>query len=815
MNYRKLLCAWSSLLFLIINVNAEVITKDSAAIMAMRFMESMGHHNKKLVPFNFCHDKTTSRVPSIDSPAYYMFHGANNEGFVIVSADDVAKPILGYSFNHVMEDSIGNFPPAMKDWLNEMENQILYARKHGVKQSAEVAEEWTAPKYGSIMVQLKTAQWNQDAPFNQQCPLERGQRCVTGCVPTAYAILMKYYGYPTSGRGKTQGYICEESGVYVAPRNLEHNYQWNMMPLEYNRGQYSQQQANCVSQLMADIGAAIQADYSAEGTAASYGSSAVFAHFGYNPGTRKIREEYSARNWYSMLCAELDMNRPVLYRGASSLDEGGHAFIIDGYTNQNTFCINWGWGGHYNGTFALDALTPGGSDYRSGQEAYVDCVPASELPSVAKVGKNIECPSLKTAISIAPRNGELTQITMLQNTNINYEKIYDNQNIQLDLNGFTINSEKYGIYNYGTLRIVDSKGTGKISLKNAGNTAIVLNYKSLTIEGGEFYYSAGFNADENAYCRCVWTEEGSTTNIKGGQLISSDRVLSFNGEATIEGGQYKCTGNDAIVSNYNTTGKLIINGGSFENTLSKVSGNDYRRCVWTSEGTNTIIDGGEYVSSDQVICFNGDATIENGDFECTGNNGVISNYNTAGILTINGGFFENTSTGIVEKDYRRSVWTAAGTTTHINGGHFTNKSDTQTLCFNGEAVITDGVIENKGRGTGCISNGNVKITGCMLSADRILYTVNGATLKCSGGFYSQQVEDEYLEQGYKCIPNNGLNSSKYPFRVNNETGIEAIKNDEVINDVYYDLNGKKHSKTHRGVNIVRKSNGKSVKILYK
>jgi hypothetical protein len=114
-----------------------------------------------------------------------------------------------------------------------------------------------------------------------------------------------------------------------------------------------------------------------------------------------------------------------------------------------------------------------------------------------------------------------------------------------------------------------------------------------------------------------------------------------------------------------------------------------------------------------------------------------------------------------------------------------------------------------------MSNGNVKITGCMLCADRILYTLDGANLKCSGGFYSQKVEDEYLEQGYKCIPNNGLNSSKYPFRVNNETGIEAIKNDGVINDVYYDLNGKKHSKTHRGVNIVRKSNGKSVKILYK
>ncbi|MBR5480574.1 MAG: C10 family peptidase [Bacteroidaceae bacterium] len=813
MNYKKTLCICTCILLLNVHVRAEIITKDSAAIVAKNFMESMGFRNKKLVPFNFHVTKTRVNTQSIEPPAYHIYHGENNEGFVIVSGDNIAKPILGYSFDTIISDSTSNFPPAMEEWLEEMEEQILWARKQGFEQSAEVAQEWKTPKYGSVVVRMKTALWDQGDPFNQQCPLERGKRCVTGCTATAYAILMKYYGYPTIGRGKTQEYVCEESGIHVAPRNLEHNYQWNMMPLEYKRGQYSQQEANSVSQLMADIGVAIQSDYSVEGTSAYLGRNDIFVHFGYNPGTRMKKKDYTANEWHSMLCAELELARPVIYRGSSSPDKGGHAFIIDGYTNQNEFFINWGWGGSYNGAFLLNALTPGGDDFRSDQEAYFDCVPASELPVVAKVGE-IGCPSLKTAIALAPQDGEPTLITMQQNTEINYEEICENQNIQLDLNGYTINIEDYGIYNRGTLHIIDSKGMGKMNIKT-GNNSIINNYGFLIIEGGEFYNLVQINTEETDYRRCIWTAEETTTHITGGKFIGVNQVLCTHGEFTISNGEFTCTNNGSVVSNFGKTGTLSINGGTFENSLSTVGGNDYRRCVWTSEGTNTLINGGEYISSSQVLCFNGDATIENGNFECTGNSEVVANYNTMGILTINGGFFENTSTGIEEKDYRRCVWTNNGTITYINGGSFINKSNSQTLCFNGDAVITNGVIENKGRGIGCISNGNVKITDCMLCANQILYMVNGAILKCSGGFYSQKVGDEYLEKGYKCISNNGLNSLKYPFKINNETGIDAIENDGVINDVYYDLNGKRHTKTQKGVNIIRKPNGKSVKILYK
>ena len=54
-----------------------------------------------------------------------------------------------------------------------------------------------------------------------------------------------------------------------------------------------------------------------------------------------------------MLCDELDKNRPVLY-SASDADNVGHAFLLDGYTDDVLRAGGWGWYGHYNGSTQMD-----------------------------------------------------------------------------------------------------------------------------------------------------------------------------------------------------------------------------------------------------------------------------------------------------------------------------------------------------------------------------------------------------------------------------------------------------------------------------
>ena len=74
--------------------------------------------------------------------------------------------------------------------------------------------------------------------------------------------------------------------------------------------------------------------------------------------------------------AELDGGNPVFYGGSS--DSGGHAFVLDGYTDNGYFHVNWGWSGYCNGYFLLSALNPDGQGaggsaggYNNGQDALV------------------------------------------------------------------------------------------------------------------------------------------------------------------------------------------------------------------------------------------------------------------------------------------------------------------------------------------------------------------------------------------------------------------------------------------------------------
>lgn len=47
--------------------------------------------------------------------------------------------------------------------------------------------------------------------------------------------------------------------------------------------------------------------------------------------------------------------RPVLYAGG---DADSHAFVVDGYSLNDYFHVNWGWGGNCDGYYLLSYLHP-------------------------------------------------------------------------------------------------------------------------------------------------------------------------------------------------------------------------------------------------------------------------------------------------------------------------------------------------------------------------------------------------------------------------------------------------------------------------
>lgn len=295
-------------------------------------------------------------------PAYYVYDNVSGPGFVIVAGDDVAMPVLGYSFENEFPQT-DRLPANLRDWLNGLREEILAARRNGLQADAAVAQAWQNVRVGNVVVELETARWNQEDPYNRLCPRVNGQASYTGCTATAAAIVMRYHQWPARGTGVLPGYTTGTYGVNVPELQLGYAYDWANMPLDYARN-CTQAQADAVATLMRDVGVMLQSDYGplgSGGTAASIVYIPLLAtHLGYDKNVRYLyRPRYSTQEWHELLRAELDDARPVIYTGSNGKGEG-HAFVLDGYDTQDFYSVNWGWGGHYDGYFLLSALEPAG-----------------------------------------------------------------------------------------------------------------------------------------------------------------------------------------------------------------------------------------------------------------------------------------------------------------------------------------------------------------------------------------------------------------------------------------------------------------------
>lgn len=316
---------------------------------------------------------------SVQSPAYYVFDNTGGPGFVIVAGDDVAMPVLGYSFEH--EFSKDNLPANLKAWLEYMRDEVNEARRSGAKAESAVTRAWSQVEVGTPVVELETAKWNQMEPYNLLCPIVGGESTYTGCTATAVAIVMRYHQWPEKGVGTLPGYKISR-GEVLPELPLGHTYDWKNMPLEYPYLGYSQVEANAVAVLMRDCGWMIFSDYGPIGSVGTMASSydipsGLKTYMGYDKKARIIsRNGYSTFEWNALMKGELDNSRPIIYAGFSV--RSGHAFVLDGYTDQDYYRVNWGWGGYCDGYFLLTALDPegqgaGGSEggYNTSQTAVI------------------------------------------------------------------------------------------------------------------------------------------------------------------------------------------------------------------------------------------------------------------------------------------------------------------------------------------------------------------------------------------------------------------------------------------------------------
>lgn len=283
----------------------------------------------------------------------YVFNSTTaGGGYLIVAADDVAVPVLGYA------DS-GSFDPAsmpdnLRAWLTGYSEEIAAAAGSGVTTESPTAFAAHRSDRPDIAPLVKTL-WNQNSPYNDLCPELSGTRCPTGCVATAMAQVMKYHSWPETGSGS---YSYTDNGQTLSADFGSTTYKWADM-LDSYTGSYTQAQASAVATLMYHCGVATEMNYGTDGSASNYylAAQGLVKYFNYDKGLACLqRRYYPLSEWTGLIYDELAAGRPVLYGGTNN--SAGHAFVCDGYQSGDYFHINWGWGGMSDGYFLITALDP-------------------------------------------------------------------------------------------------------------------------------------------------------------------------------------------------------------------------------------------------------------------------------------------------------------------------------------------------------------------------------------------------------------------------------------------------------------------------
>lgn len=303
------------------------------------------------------------RSDKTNNAPYYAFN--LEQGYVIVSGDDEMTELVGYAENGFFDAE--NVPPQMQLWLDGYAEYVAAVQSGKAK-----ARKILLSDSPSVVVEpLVTTKWNQDAPFNNFAPEytddnNNTQRCATGCAATAMAQIMKFHNWPEQGVGH---YSYEHQSFGTISSNFsEHVYDWTNMIDRYNNGEYSSVQADAVALLMKDCGVSLNMNYGPVSGASIYSYYPAFKNY-FRYSSRTVnRSGCETAEFTKIITDELQEGRPIIYCGTG--EDGGHAFVVDGYDTNYFLHVNWGWGGYSDGYFDMNYMDPTGLGIGGGSGAF-------------------------------------------------------------------------------------------------------------------------------------------------------------------------------------------------------------------------------------------------------------------------------------------------------------------------------------------------------------------------------------------------------------------------------------------------------------
>lgn len=319
-------------------------------------------------------------VESAENQDFVYVFNKKSDGFIVVSADDSMPALLGYSNNGSFNPE--TVSPSLKWWLSQYAEEAAFSISSS-DQVESYAHPRLAPKAEKVEIPyLIKTQWGQRYPYNLKCPELNNNKCVTGCVATAMAQILKFHEYPATGFDENS-YQWNDTTLSFDFGATE--FRFNDM-LDYYKEDSDESQDTAVAELLYACGVSVNMLYGAHESGASdiYIPYALRHFFKYDNEVKLLKRSFfSSEEWIDLVYSELEQQHPVIMGGQAP--SGGHQFICDGYDGNGLFHINWGWEGMSDGYFLLSALNPeqqgtGGHNggYNSNQTMVCGIQPAKE-----------------------------------------------------------------------------------------------------------------------------------------------------------------------------------------------------------------------------------------------------------------------------------------------------------------------------------------------------------------------------------------------------------------------------------------------------
>ncbi|MFR1525851.1 S-layer homology domain-containing protein [Anaerotignum sp.] len=347
-----------------------------------------------------------------------------------------------------------------------------------------------------------------------------------------------------------------------------------------------------------------------------------------------------------------------------------------------------------------------------GTETTEGITTVEELNDEASAKENVfYVDETQATLSDALNSAGTTESTIVLKNDVTGDfTIAEDQNITLDLNGYTItNTSNHTITNNGKLTIKDSseEKTGTIDNVSHGK-ATVWNNGTTTLEGGNFIRSqeAGIDADHNGGNSYYTLLNHGTMIVKDGVYVENNGKYSSLFENGWQNGNDNDSGKNSV---------LTIEGGTFSGGLNTIKNDDY--------GELTINDG-EFANVSQAVFLNWNvAEVNGGTFAVENNaqsvilNGYLNGTMDQGQLTIHNGTFTANESGAFIKTMGGSKTTGE---IEINGGNITGDIVLNDATDGATVTVADGVtingnVQNDGLTdvtvTGATINGNLTNNG--------------------------------------------------------------------------------------------------------